>query len=110
MLPFSPHLLPEDLRDQRVLDAMSSIRRSLFVPDAAKQAADEEDVALSIGHGQTISQPYIVAYMTAGLGVSPGERVLEIGTGSGYQAAVLATMGVEVFSVELIAELSHRAE
>jgi protein-L-isoaspartate(D-aspartate) O-methyltransferase len=108
MLPFSPQLLPEDLRDPRVLDAMERIPRRLFVPETHRSEA-ERDVALAIGHGQTISQPYIVAYMSAGLGIGPGARVLEIGTGSGYQTAVLAAMGVEVFSVELIPELSKRA-
>jgi protein-L-isoaspartate(D-aspartate) O-methyltransferase len=109
MLPFPPQLLPEELRDQRVLDAMERIPRQLFVPEASREEA-ERDVALSIGFGQTISQPYIVAYMTANLGLSPGRKVLEVGTGSGYQTAVLAQMGVEVYSVELIPELSRRAE
>jgi protein-L-isoaspartate(D-aspartate) O-methyltransferase len=108
MLPFSPQLLPEELRDQRVLEAMERIPRRLFVPEDSRDEA-ERDVALAIGYGQTISQPYIVAYMTAGLAVSPGQRVLEIGTGSGYQTAILAAMGVQVYSVELIPELSRRA-
>jgi protein-L-isoaspartate(D-aspartate) O-methyltransferase len=84
------------------------IPRELFVPEARREEA-ERDVALAIGYGQTISQPYIVAYMSAGLAVGPGARVLEVGTGSGYQAAVLAAIGVEVFSIELIPELSRRA-
>jgi protein-L-isoaspartate(D-aspartate) O-methyltransferase len=109
VLPFSPQLLPEDLRDQRVLDAMERIPRKLFVPEASQEEA-ERDIALAIGYGQTISQPYIVAYMTAALGVGPGSRVLEIGTGSGYQTAVLAAIGAEVYSIELIPELSKRAQ
>lgn len=108
MLPFSPQHLPEELRDPRVLEAMERVPRALFVPESARSEADR-DIALAIGHGQTISQPYIVAYMTAALAVRPGQRVLEVGTGSGYQAAILAAMGVEVFSVELIPELSARA-
>lgn len=108
MLPFSPHLLPEDMRDQRVLDAMERIPRWRFVPEASEEEA-ERDVALSIGYGQTISQPYIVAYMTAGLALKARDRVLEIGTGSGYQTAILAAMGMEVYSIELIPELSRRA-
>jgi protein-L-isoaspartate(D-aspartate) O-methyltransferase len=67
------------------------------------------DYPLPIGHGQTISQPYIVALMSEALGVSPGDRVLEIGTGSGYQAAVLAEMGIEVYTVEIIPELADPA-
>lgn len=109
MLPFSPSALPVGLRDERVLGAMERVPRIAFVPGGGRGDA-ERDVALSIGHGQTISQPFIVAYMTAGLALKPGMRVLEIGTGSGYQTAVLAEMGVEVFSVELIPELRARAE
>lgn len=108
MLPFSPSLLPDDFRDQRVLDAMEQVPRHRFVPECSEEEA-KRDVALSIGFGQTISQPYIVAYMTAGLSVVPAARVLEIGTGSGYQTAVLAALGMEVYSVELIPELSRRA-
>jgi protein-L-isoaspartate(D-aspartate) O-methyltransferase len=109
MLPFSPSSLPADLRDERMLAAMERVPRSAFVPEEVRAEADH-DVALSIGFGQTISQPYIVAYMTAGLGVKPGARVLEIGTGSGYQTAILAEMGVEVYTVEVIPELRARAE
>jgi protein-L-isoaspartate(D-aspartate) O-methyltransferase len=109
MLPFSPSQLPQDLRDERVLSAMERVPRAAFVPEESRGEA-EQDVALAIGYGQTISQPYIVAYMTAGLRVKPGDRVLEIGTGSGYQTAILAEMGLEVYSVELIPELKERAE
>jgi protein-L-isoaspartate(D-aspartate) O-methyltransferase len=90
--------------DERVLEAMRKVPRHLFVQDAlAAQAYD--DRPQPIGHGQTISQPYIVAHMTELLAVAEGMRVLEIGTGSGYQAAILAEMGAEVFTVERIPEL-----
>jgi len=92
------------IQDQAVLRAMRSVPRHLFVQEAlASQAYD--DRPQPIGHGQTISQPFIVAHMTELLQVTPGMKVLEIGTGSGYQAAVLAEMGVEVFSVERVREL-----
>ena len=92
-----------------VLDAMRTVPRHAFVlSEYLSQAYD--DHPLPIGYGQTISQPYIVAEMTEILQVNPGDRVLEIGTGSGYQAAILAQMGVEVYSVEIISELADRAE
>ena len=96
------------LGDERVLGAMARVPRHLFVPDdrAAFAYADEP---LSIGRGQTISQPYIVAYMTEALRLEGGEKVLEIGTGSGYQTAVLAEVASEVWTVELVEELSFRA-
>jgi len=87
------------IRDQRVLEAMATIPREAFVPHAPAPVA-YDDRALPIEQGQTISQPYIVARMTELLGVEPGDRVLEIGTGSGYQAAVLATLGARVLSIE----------
>ena len=87
------------IRDERVLRAMGSIRRDLFVPDAARRDA-YEDEALPIGAGQTISQPFMVARMTELLDVQPGDRILEIGTGSGYQAAVLACLGAKVTTLE----------
>ena len=91
-----------------VLRAMRAVPRHEFVtPDYLDQAYD--DHPLPIGHGQTISQPYIVAWMSELLEVEPGDKVLEIGTGSGYQAAVLAEMGVEVYTVEVIAELAAAA-
>jgi protein-L-isoaspartate(D-aspartate) O-methyltransferase len=91
-----------------VLDAMRAVKRHEFVPsDSIAQAY--ADRPLPIGYGQTISQPYIVALMTELLEVEAGQRVLEIGTGSGYQAAVLAEMGVEVYTIEIIPELASEA-
>ncbi len=96
------------VRDAAVLRAMRTVPRHEFVlPDYSSQAYD--DHPLPIGYGQTISQPYIVAAMTELLLVKPGDRVLEVGTGSGYQAAVLAELTDEVYSVEIIAELHARA-
>lgn len=92
------------IRDQDVLRAMRTVPRHLFVQEAlASQAYD--DRPQPIGHGQTISQPYIVALMTELLQVKPGMKVLEVGTGSGYQAAVLAEMGAEVYTIERVREL-----
>lgn len=108
MLPFTPSQLPEGLRDPRVLDALAAVPRQVFVP-AEHRARAHEDVALPIAHGQTISQPLVVAWMTAALGVEPGARVLEIGTGSGYQTAVLAALGAEVWTVEVVPELLEAA-
>lgn len=96
------------VRDPRVLEAMEKVPRHLFVPEAMRAGA-YADEPLPIGEGQTISQPYIVAYMTEALGLKGGERVLEIGTGSGYQTAVLAELAREVFTIELIESLSVRA-
>ncbi|MDI9633194.1 MAG: protein-L-isoaspartate(D-aspartate) O-methyltransferase [Methanolinea sp.] len=97
------------VRDARVLEAMRKVPRHLFVPREYESAA-YADHPLPIGHGQTISQPYIVALMTELLSVSPGDRVLEVGSGSGYQAAVLATIGAEVYTVERIPEVARIAE
>jgi protein-L-isoaspartate(D-aspartate) O-methyltransferase len=94
--------------DPRVLDAMRRVPRHLFVPAPLRVRA-YEDRPLPIGHGQTISQPYIVAWMTEALRVGPGRKVLEVGTGSGYQAAVLAAMGVEVYTIEIVAPLAEEA-
>ncbi|WP_232300536.1 protein-L-isoaspartate(D-aspartate) O-methyltransferase [Desulfonatronovibrio magnus] len=94
--------------DPEVLRAMRSVPRHLFV-DEALQAQAYEDHPLPIGHGQTISQPYIVALMSSLLQIKPGVKVLEIGTGSGYQAAVLAEMGADVFTVERIKALYQKA-
>ena len=91
-----------------VLEAMRAVPRHEFVPDEHFNSA-YNDHPLPIGHGQTISQPYIVALMTETLGVEAGDRVLEVGTGSGYQAAVLAEMGIEVYTVEIIPELARPA-
>lgn len=96
------------IRDARVLDAFRRVRREAFVPfDDRDRAYD--DTALPIGHGQTVSQPYVVALMTELLGLTGGERVLEIGTGSGYQAAILAVLAHDVFSIEIIPELATSA-
>lgn len=91
-----------------VLEAMGTVPRHRFVPEGLADRA-YDDTPLPIGEGQTISQPYVVAWMTETLGLKPGERVLEIGTGSGYQTAVLAALGVEVYTVELSASLSLQA-
>ncbi|MFC2158716.1 protein-L-isoaspartate(D-aspartate) O-methyltransferase [Acidobacteriota bacterium] len=96
------------VKDPRVLDAMRSIPRHLFVQESMK-AHSYNDEPLVIGEGQTISQPYIVAYMTEALKLKKTDRVLEIGTGSGYQSAVLAEIVAELFTVELIPSLSQRA-
>ena len=97
------------VRDPRVLAAMETVPRHLFVPEALRAAA-YADEPLPIGEGQTISQPYIVAYMTEALGLRGGEKVLEVGTGSGYQTAVLAGLAAEVYTVELIESLSLTAQ
>jgi len=94
--------------DSRVLEAMSTLPRHLFVEEALANKA-YSDSPLPIGEGQTISQPYIVALMSELLEVEPGMKVLEIGTGSGYQAAVLGEMGAEVYTVERIKKLFHTA-
>jgi protein-L-isoaspartate(D-aspartate) O-methyltransferase len=94
--------------DEKVLTAMRKVPRHLFVPDELRPFA-YGDEPLPIGEGQTISQPYIVAYMTQVLQLSEGERILEVGTGSGYQTAVLAEIVREVFTIELLSVLSDRA-
>jgi protein-L-isoaspartate(D-aspartate) O-methyltransferase len=96
------------ISDPLVIEAMSRTPRHLFVPEDYVNMAYVNN-ALPIGYGQTISQPYIVALMTQELGVREGDRVLEIGTGSGYQAAVLAELGVEVFTIEIIGALAEAA-
>jgi protein-L-isoaspartate(D-aspartate) O-methyltransferase len=96
------------IEDERVLRAMRSVRRHLFVPPHLKELA-YADRPLPIGHEQTISQPYIVALMTELAHVDPEDRVLEIGTGSGYQAAVLAELCRRVYSVEIIEPLAREA-
>lgn len=96
------------IRDERVLAAMRQVPRHRFVPHAIAARA-YDDRALPIGLEQTISQPYIVAYMTEAAEVAPTDRVLEIGTGSGYQAAVLADLAREVYSIEIVPELADRA-
>jgi protein-L-isoaspartate(D-aspartate) O-methyltransferase len=97
-----------DITDARVLDAMRSVPRHELVPEPERPYA-YEDRALPIGYGQTISQPYIVALMSEQLKPQPADRILEIGTGSGYQAAVLARLVREVFTMEIIESLARRA-
>src|SRR4051812_37878637 len=96
------------IHDERVLTAMERVPRELFVPDEVRPHA-YDDAALPIGEGQTISQPYMVARIAEELGLRGAERVLDVGTGSGYQAAVLAELAGEVHSIELIPELAERA-
>jgi len=97
------------IKSAAVLDAMRTVPRHLFVPDNLHSLA-YNDSPLPIGLGQTISQPYIVAFMTEQLQPVPGMKILEIGTGSGYQAAILAYLGCRVYTIELLEELSIRAE
>ncbi len=96
------------IHDARVLDAMRDVKRHLFVPIESTEDA-YEDYPLPIGEGQTISQPYIVALMTELLDTKPSDRVLEIGTGSGYQTAVLSRLVADVYSIEIVKALSERA-
>jgi protein-L-isoaspartate(D-aspartate) O-methyltransferase len=96
------------ISDARVLDALRDVPRHRFVPDEHVDSA-YSDYPLPIGHGQTISQPYIVGFMSEALRVDPDDRVLEIGTGSGYQAAVLGKLAKEVFTIEIVPELATRS-
>ncbi|HEY8646489.1 MAG TPA: protein-L-isoaspartate(D-aspartate) O-methyltransferase [Gaiellaceae bacterium] len=96
------------IRDERVLAAMARVPREAFVPSGARRHA-YADAALALSHGQTISQPYIVALICQALELQGGERVLDVGTGSGYQAAVLAELAAEVVSIERIPELAEQA-
>lgn len=96
------------ISDERVLEAMGRVPRELFVQERDRRKA-YRDMPLSIGHGQTISQPYMVALICQTAEVGEGDRVLDIGTGSGYQAAVLAELGAKVDTVERIPELAERA-
>jgi protein-L-isoaspartate(D-aspartate) O-methyltransferase len=97
-----------DIRAARVLDAMRTVPRHFFVPEPQRAEA-YVDSPLPIGYGQTISQPYIVAFMTQALDVQPKHVVLEIGTGSGYQAAVLSLLADRVYSIEIVEPLAERA-
>ncbi len=97
------------ITDERVLAAMGKVPRHRFVPDEIRHRS-YDDCALPIGHGQTISQPFIVAFMTQQLEPKPTDRVLEIGAGSGYQAAVLAELVKEVYTVEIVDALAQRAK
>ncbi|GAB3278766.1 protein-L-isoaspartate(D-aspartate) O-methyltransferase [Microbacterium lacusdiani] len=99
------HLEARGIRDRRVLDAMDRVPRERFVPEHLARDA-YSDSPLPIEHGQTISQPYIVALTAEAGRISPGDRVLDVGTGSGYAAAVYAAMGAEVWSIEYVAELA----
>jgi protein-L-isoaspartate(D-aspartate) O-methyltransferase len=101
-------LVCRDIRDPRVLNAFRTIDRARFVPPERRREA-YGDFPLGIGHGQTISQPYIVALMTQELDLRGSERVLEIGTGSGYQTAILARLAAEVYTMEVHASLQARA-
>jgi protein-L-isoaspartate(D-aspartate) O-methyltransferase len=96
------------IADERVLAAMRKVPREEFVPTEVRRDS-YKDGPLPIGHGQTISQPYIVALMTEKLRLRPNDRVLEVGTGSGYQAAILAELGAEVYSIEIIDPLAQTA-
>ena len=96
------------VHDLAVLHAFDRVPRHRFVPEAPAGAA-YSDRPLPIGHGQTISQPYIVAFMAEAADIEPGDRVLEIGTGSGYGAAVLAELAAEVYTIEIVPELADRA-
>jgi protein-L-isoaspartate(D-aspartate) O-methyltransferase len=97
-----------DIRDPKVLEIMGKVPRHLFVESSLRSKA-YADYPLPIGEGQTISQPYIVALMTQILKIQPGERVLEIGTGSGYQAAVLAELTDQVYTIEIMEALTQQA-
>jgi protein-L-isoaspartate(D-aspartate) O-methyltransferase len=97
------------ITDPAVLQAMRTVPRHEFVPARARADA-YADWPLPIGHGQTISQPYVVALMTELAAVKPGDRVLEIGTGSGYQAAILCALGAEVYTIEIVEPLARGAE
>ena len=99
----------EGISNKAVLAALRRVPRHEFVPSSQKARA-YDDVALAIGNQQTISPPYIVAYMTESLDPQPGDRVLEIGTGSGYQAAVLAEIVKEVYTIEIVSPLARQAE
>lgn len=102
------HLAARGIRDARVLDAFRRVPRHLFVPKEHRAQA-YEDHPVDIGAEQTISQPYMVATMTEALALQGGEKVLEVGTGSGYQTAILLALGARVFTIERLPELSARA-
>ena len=102
-------ILARGIRDPKVIRAMETVPRHQFIPEEGRPQA-YEDSPVPIGHGQTISQPYIVALMSESLEVRPGDKVLEIGTGSGYQAAVLEFLGAETYSVEIVPGLAESAK
>lgn len=97
------------ITSRKVLDAMLKVERHKFVPVEFRNQA-YEDYPLPIGEGQTISQPYIVAFMTEVLDIKPTDRMLEIGTGSGYQAAILGELGQEVYTIEIVPSLAEKSE
>jgi protein-L-isoaspartate(D-aspartate) O-methyltransferase len=101
-------IIMRGVSDPRVLGALGKVPREQFVPESLRDLS-YTDQPLPIGYDQTISQPFIVAFMTDKLQVKPGDRVLEIGTGSGYQAAVLAEMGAKVYTIEIVESLGKRA-
>lgn len=102
-------ILKRGITEENILAAFSAVPRHLFVPKNKLQFA-YDDCPLPIGEGQTISQPYMVALMTQQLSVKPGDKILEIGTGSGYQAAILTHLGAHVYSVERIVSLAHASK
>jgi protein-L-isoaspartate(D-aspartate) O-methyltransferase len=102
-------LMTRGINDQRVLAAMAKVPREEFVPPDSR-AASYEDGPLPIGYAQTISQPYMVAFMTEQLRLKPSDRVLEVGTGSGYQVAILAELVSEIYSIEIVEPLAKNAE
>jgi protein-L-isoaspartate(D-aspartate) O-methyltransferase len=102
------HLQSRGIQSERVLEAFGRVRRAAFLPPAARARAGA-DVPLDIGHGQTTSEPYVMALMTEQLGLDGRERVLEVGTGSGYYTAILATLAHEIYSVEIVPELATAA-
>ena len=102
-------LIPRGIASVRILDAMRNVPRHIFIPENLQNYA-YSDAPVPIGSGQTISQPYIVAYMTEQLDPVPGMRILEIGTGSGYQSAILHYLGCEVFTIERLDELADNAK
>ena len=102
-------LIPRGIKSEAVLDAMRNVPRHLFLPELLHKYA-YDDTPLPIGWGQTISQPYIVAYMTEQINPTDGMKILEIGTGSGYQAVVLDYLGCEVYTIESVKELATAAK
>lgn len=105
------YILKRGIKDKRIIESMRKVPRHLFIPDGERNIEMAyEDVPLPIGYGQTISQPYMVAYMLLELELTKESKVLEIGTGSGYNAALLGLLAKEVYTVETIPELSKRAE
>lgn len=102
-------IINRGITDKRVIEALRRVPRHLFVPKDLEKLA-YEDTPLPIGYGQTISQPYVVALMTESLQAKPGDKILEVGTGSGYQAAILSEMGCKVYTVEIIKALADKAQ